>query len=345
MIAIDAIVIGDRVRQDVGDIGALAESIRTVGLLHPPVIDGEDRLVCGFRRIQAMKRLGWTETPVTYAKSADDRLAALLAERDENTCRADFTPEEMVVVARQIRVIEEAAAKERHREGSGTRSSPGSEKSSEPVVNRRSGETRERVARAVGVSHQTLRKAEKVIEAAEADPDPIVRQVAERARTEMNQTSLAAATTRRPPPLRASRHSSSGEGRPAHRNTVRQRQPPRSARWSPARSNPPQTPTRKKKRMTNTVDPARPQSTVDMLRLVRTASNPPPKAKHVVRSEVQLRLDALTADLAPGEWACVFEGSAQDAAKLQARLNTCRKHYEIALRLTTVWVRPKQGAR
>lgn len=97
--------------------------------------------------------------------------------------------------------------------------------------------------------------------------------------------------------------------------------------------------------MTNTVDPARPQSTVDMLRLVRTASNPPPKAKYVVRSEVQLRLDALTADLAPGEWACVFEGSAQDAAKLQARLNTCRNHYEIALRLTTVWVRPKQGAR
>lgn len=108
---------------------------------------------------------------------------------------------------------------------------------------------------------------------------------------------------------------------------------------------PHQTPTRKKKRMTNTVDPARPQPTADLLRLVRTASNPPPMAKPGFHSEVRRRLDALTADLAPGDWACVFEGSAQDALKLQSRLKVCRNRYEVAVRRTTVWVRPKQGAR
>lgn len=194
-LAIDAIVIGKRVRRDLGDIEALAESIRTVGLLHPPVVDGEDHLVCGFRRLQAMKRLGWTETPVTFAKDASDELAALIAERDENTCRSDFTPEEMVNVARQIRGIEEKAARARLAEA-GRKSAPGrpaetSEESSEvsvPPRLRSSGETRERVAKAVGVSHPTLAKAEKVIEAAESDPDPIVRQVAEKARTQMNET-------------------------------------------------------------------------------------------------------------------------------------------------------------
>ena len=37
-VAVEAIKIGERHRRDLGDIAALAESIRSVGLLHPPVV-------------------------------------------------------------------------------------------------------------------------------------------------------------------------------------------------------------------------------------------------------------------------------------------------------------------
>ena len=42
-----------------GDIPALAASIAAVGLLHPVVINTNDRLVAGLRGIRAAERLGW----------------------------------------------------------------------------------------------------------------------------------------------------------------------------------------------------------------------------------------------------------------------------------------------
>ena len=63
MIRIEDIKIGDRRREDLGDIEALAESIRQYGLLAPPVLKDDGTLVAGQLRVEAMKRLGWTETP------------------------------------------------------------------------------------------------------------------------------------------------------------------------------------------------------------------------------------------------------------------------------------------
>ena len=62
MIRIEDIKIGDRRREDLGDIEGLAESIRQYGLLAPPVLTDDGTLVAGQRRVEAMKRLGWTET-------------------------------------------------------------------------------------------------------------------------------------------------------------------------------------------------------------------------------------------------------------------------------------------
>ena len=56
---IDSIVIGVRHRIDLGDLGPLMKSIQRVGLLQPITITPDGLLVCGRRRLEAIKRMGW----------------------------------------------------------------------------------------------------------------------------------------------------------------------------------------------------------------------------------------------------------------------------------------------
>lgn len=53
--------IGQRIRDDFGDMEALAESIREHGLLHPIVVDSEYNLIAGCRRLLACERIGLKE--------------------------------------------------------------------------------------------------------------------------------------------------------------------------------------------------------------------------------------------------------------------------------------------
>jgi ParB/Sulfiredoxin domain len=50
---IDEITVGERHRRDLGNIDALAASIREIGLLHPIVIAPDGRLIAGVRRLRA----------------------------------------------------------------------------------------------------------------------------------------------------------------------------------------------------------------------------------------------------------------------------------------------------
>jgi ParB family chromosome partitioning protein len=65
MRAIDEIEVGFRYRKDLGDLRSLADSIQTVGLLHPIVVTPEGRLITGQRRLEACRLLGWQEIPIT----------------------------------------------------------------------------------------------------------------------------------------------------------------------------------------------------------------------------------------------------------------------------------------
>jgi len=105
--------VGPRHRTDLGDVGALAESIAAVGLLHAPVVSPDGQLIAGERRLAAVKRLGWGTVPVSIAYGLDDALRLLIAERDENTQRKSFNPSEMVVVANDLEPLERAAARGR----------------------------------------------------------------------------------------------------------------------------------------------------------------------------------------------------------------------------------------
>lgn len=111
-IPVDSIVVGDRVRSDLGDIGELAGSIASVGLLHPVVITAKRRLVAGGRRLAAARSLGWTEVPVRVVdlSTAAD---ALRAEADENTCRKPLTPYEASDMRRRQADVLRPAATER----------------------------------------------------------------------------------------------------------------------------------------------------------------------------------------------------------------------------------------
>lgn len=157
-VRIDEIVVGERHRKDMGDIAKLAESIRTVGLLHPIVITPDKRLIAGERRLAAAKLLGWMEIPTTVIDLRD----MVLAERAENVDRKDFTPSEAVAIGIALEEIERASAH--------VRRAVRSEKFSD-VKEDDKGRAVDKVAGAIGMSAPTYSKAKEVVESAVESPE------------------------------------------------------------------------------------------------------------------------------------------------------------------------------
>jgi hypothetical protein len=92
-VKVEEIIIGDRRREEMGDIQGLADSIKEFGLLHPVVIDNQKRLVAGGRRLEACKRLGWEEIEATFfGELSENRLKEI--ELEENVRRKDLTESE-----------------------------------------------------------------------------------------------------------------------------------------------------------------------------------------------------------------------------------------------------------
>lgn len=169
-IPIAEVVIGDRLREDMGDLNLLAESIARLGLLQPIVLRPDKTLVAGARRLIACRDiLHWTHIPARVVDSLSEVLAALQAERDENTCRKDFNPVEAVQVGKLLEPLEQQAAKERQQKagenfGRGIASCHWQEAIS-------TGESIDRVAAALNMGGNTYRRAKSVVEAAEKAPE------------------------------------------------------------------------------------------------------------------------------------------------------------------------------
>lgn len=142
---------------------SLMASIRLVGLLHPPVVTDKNLLVVGQRRIEAFKALGRTKIPVRIVKNLADGL--LVAERDENTERLEYTPSESVALAKAIEPQLKAEAKERQREG-GRRK--GKLRGTSPKQGSK-GKVKDLAAKPTGLSRRTLRKAEEVVKSGRPD--------------------------------------------------------------------------------------------------------------------------------------------------------------------------------
>jgi len=182
---ITEIRVEDRHRLDLGNLEELTASIRELGLLHPVVVTVEGRLVAGRRRLEACRKLGWTDIPVTIARTFHDAASLLRAERDENTCRKEMKPSEKVALGMALEALEkpraEARCREWGREGAlKQHGKEGSGKSPDPSSK---GQARDLVGRALGWSGRTYEKARKVLEAARTGEEEAVRAAAQMDRT------------------------------------------------------------------------------------------------------------------------------------------------------------------
>ncbi|MEE4242694.1 MAG: ParB N-terminal domain-containing protein [Desulfopila sp.] len=112
-IAIDQIQVDEkeRIRRDIGDLGSLQNSMETVGLVNPLVIDENNRLIAGYRRLTACKNLGWEEVDVHVVALGSDQLKMLDVEIAENFYRKDFSPEEILSAERRRQDILESRRK------------------------------------------------------------------------------------------------------------------------------------------------------------------------------------------------------------------------------------------
>ena len=164
---LDEIKVGKRFRRELGDIRTLVKSIEEIGLLHPVVVDRDGNLIAGQRRLEAFRGLERTEIPV-HRVSLDDLRSG---EREENVCRLNLLPTEMLAVAEHFRPQVEAKAKERERLSPG-RAKKGA-KVSQPI------RVENALAAMVGTSGRTLEKIGEVVEAAEKDPElaPLVEEM------------------------------------------------------------------------------------------------------------------------------------------------------------------------
>ncbi|MFD6094092.1 ParB N-terminal domain-containing protein [Oerskovia sp. NPDC060338] len=109
---LDSIKVGRRHRTELGDIDELAASIERDGLLQPITITPDGVLVCGARRLAAIKRIGEKKVNVWVRSGLSDRLGQLIAEQDDNMLHKPLTQRESAALYRELKqVMAEDAAR------------------------------------------------------------------------------------------------------------------------------------------------------------------------------------------------------------------------------------------
>jgi ParB family chromosome partitioning protein len=110
---IDSITVGARHRKDPGELTALMRSIEEVGLLQPVTVTPDGVLICGWRRLEAMRRLGNRTLSVWVRSGISDQLSHLLAQQDENEQRKPLSPVETARLYAEIKLLEDEEADRR----------------------------------------------------------------------------------------------------------------------------------------------------------------------------------------------------------------------------------------
>jgi ParB family chromosome partitioning protein len=100
-IPIEDVVVKKRIRKDLGDINALAESFKKHGQISPIVISRNNVLIAGGRRLEAARLIGWRTINAVIA-DVPGELPRLEIEVEENIQRRDFTPEEMADATQKL---------------------------------------------------------------------------------------------------------------------------------------------------------------------------------------------------------------------------------------------------
>ena len=159
---INKVVVKDRAREDLGDLTSLKASLSAVGQLQPIAAEPDGTLLFGERRLHAMRELGEAEIAVSVIRDLDD-LHRVLIERDENIERKEMSPVERARVFDRVLAAEKRLAPKTHPGKSSENFSPHSPESSK---------SRDKAAKAAGISHTGARKVREVKETAKDEMQP-----------------------------------------------------------------------------------------------------------------------------------------------------------------------------
>ena len=104
-ISLSQVIVEGRVRQDMGDIDELCNSIREVGLIQPIVLTRDYRLVAGERRLRALRKLSvpmliHAKTFIFSDEVDDVKLKAI--ECEENLKRKQFSWQEEILAKKRL---------------------------------------------------------------------------------------------------------------------------------------------------------------------------------------------------------------------------------------------------
>ena len=111
--SIDSITVGSRYRKDPGNLAELMTSISERGLLQPITITPDGVLVCGWRRLEAVRRLGWTSLRVWVRSGISTQLQAILSEHDDNLLHKQLNEIEKATLFRELKALETEEAERR----------------------------------------------------------------------------------------------------------------------------------------------------------------------------------------------------------------------------------------
>lgn len=100
---INSIVVADRQRTEIDEdkLNALMSSIKAIGLINPVLIDSENNLIAGERRLRACIKLGWEKIDVRYNNTLDVKEKQLI-ELEENIKRVDLSWKDQVSALRNL---------------------------------------------------------------------------------------------------------------------------------------------------------------------------------------------------------------------------------------------------
>jgi ParB family transcriptional regulator, chromosome partitioning protein len=101
LVQINDIKVKRRIRKDMGDITALADSMKRFGQISPILITKNNVLIAGGRRLEAARNLGWNTINAVVAEIPDE-LSKLEYELEENIQRRNFTQTETNEAVKRI---------------------------------------------------------------------------------------------------------------------------------------------------------------------------------------------------------------------------------------------------
>ena len=101
LVPINDIKVKRRIRKDMGDIAALADSMKRFGQISPILITKKNVLIAGGRRLEAARTLGWSTINAVVAEIPDE-LSQLEYELEENIQRRNFNQTETAEAVERI---------------------------------------------------------------------------------------------------------------------------------------------------------------------------------------------------------------------------------------------------